>query len=69
MTTLIKDDALAVIDNVGTVTAAPVSADIFADLSPEIYKALNPILLTETLDCCPFEERWFFEVFAGDSAA
>ena len=45
-----KDDVLAVIDNVGTFAAAPVSADIFADLSPEIYKALNPILLTETLD-------------------
>ena len=45
-----KDDVLAVIDNVGTFAAAPVSADILADLSPEIYKALNPILLTETLD-------------------
>ena len=45
-----KDDVLAVIGNFGTAIAAPASADIFADLSPEIYQALNPILLTETLD-------------------
>ena len=50
-----KDDVLAVIDNVGTAVAAPASADIFADLSPEIYKALNPILLTETLDAVRLE--------------
>ena len=50
-----KDDVLAVIDNVGTATAAPASADIFADLSPEIYKALDPILLTETLDAVRLE--------------
>ena len=50
-----KDDVLAVIDNVGIFIAAPVSADIFADLSPEVYKALDPILLTETLDAVRLE--------------
>ena len=50
-----KDDVLAVIGNFGTAIAAPASADIFADLSPEIYQALNPILLTETLDAVRLE--------------
>ena len=50
-----KNDVLAVIDNVGIFIAAPVSADIFADLSPEVYKALDPILLTETLDAVRLE--------------
>ena len=45
-----KDDALAVIDDIDDGAGAPPSTDIFADLSPEIYKALDPILLTETLD-------------------
>jgi hypothetical protein len=58
-----KDDVLAVINNVGTATAAPASADIFADLSPEIYKALNPTLLTETLDAVRLESDGSLKYF------
>ena len=45
-----KDDVIAVIDGVDQDAAAPSSADIFTDLSPNTFQALDPTLLTETLD-------------------
>ena len=48
------NDVLLVIDNMDD-AAAPPSADIFADLSPDALQALDPILLTETLDAVRLE--------------
>ena len=48
------DDLIAVINNFD-VAAAPPSADISTGLSPDALKALDPILLTETLDAVRLE--------------
>jgi hypothetical protein len=48
------DDLIAVINNFDD-AAAPPSADIFTGLSPDALKALDPILLTETLDAVRLE--------------
>ena len=50
-----KDDAIAVIDNVTTISGAPANADIFADITPDISNGLDRTLIAETLDAVRLE--------------
>ena len=48
--TVDKNDVLLVIDSLDSGTNAPQHTDLFTNLSPDTFNALDPILLTETLD-------------------